>query len=99
MAQQEFILFYNGPFSQWYSSPFNATTLFPMKISHDEKNLADYLKNSGQKIFVEASPYDKIWGIGMDASHPDACTPAKWKGLNLLGKSITTVRNKLFPPK
>jgi len=35
---------------------------------------------------VEASPYDKIWGIGLAASDPRAQDPAQWKGRNLLGK-------------
>lgn len=36
--------------------------------------------------FVEASPYDPIWGIKMGEEHPDVNNPSKWKGLNLLGK-------------
>lgn len=42
-------------------------------------------------MFVEASPYDKIWGIGMKATHPDASDPSKWRGQNLLGKTIDMV--------
>lgn len=45
------------------------------------------------KILVEASPFDKIWGIGLSASHKDAANPKKWKGLNLLGKTLVQVRN------
>lgn len=37
--------------------------------------------------FVEASPYDDIWGIGMAASDPMATDPAAWRGLNLLGSA------------
>ena len=44
------------------------------------------------KIFVEASPIDKIWGIGMSEDNPDILDPSKWKGLNLLGQIITDVR-------
>jgi hypothetical protein len=46
---------------------------------------------------VEASPFDVIWGIGMDASHPDATNKAKWKGQNLLGKVLVEVRETLRP--
>jgi ribA/ribD-fused uncharacterized protein len=44
------------------------------------------------KILVEASPFDKIWGIGYGEDHPYATRPSKWKGLNLLGKVLMEVR-------
>jgi predicted NAD-dependent protein-ADP-ribosyltransferase YbiA (DUF1768 family) len=47
------------------------------------------------KILVEASPYDKIWGIGMLQSDPNATDHTKWKGLNLLGYILTRVRDDL----
>lgn len=42
--------------------------------------------------FVEASPEDRIWGIGMARSDPDATDPSKWRGQNLLGKAIDEAR-------
>lgn len=45
------------------------------------------------KIFVEASPYDRIWGIGFDATNAMA-HESEW-GENLLGKIITKIRNNL----
>ena len=44
---------------------------------------------------VEASPYDKIWGIGLAASDPRAQDPATWKGQNLLGQILTALRDEL----
>ncbi len=44
---------------------------------------------------VEASPYDKIWGIGLSASDPRAQDPAQWKGSNLLGRILTQLREEL----
>ena len=42
---------------------------------------------------VEASPKDKIWGIGMDKNHKDATKPGKWLGKNLLGKALNEARS------
>lgn len=44
---------------------------------------------------VEASPYDKIWGIGLAASDPRAQDPSQWKGQNLLGRILTQLREEL----
>lgn len=43
------------------------------------------------KTFVEASPYDKIWGIGISVK--DASAGKEWKGNNLLGKVLTKLRD------
>lgn len=48
------------------------------------------------KIFVEASPYDSIWGICIPIGDPAIDDEANWKGQNLLGKSLTNVRNKIL---
>jgi predicted NAD-dependent protein-ADP-ribosyltransferase YbiA (DUF1768 family) len=45
---------------------------------------------------VEASPYDKRWGIGMAAGDHGIEDPVNWKGDNLLGKAITQVRIEIF---
>lgn len=44
---------------------------------------------------VEASPYDRIWGIGLGAHHEDAVCPERWPGQNLLGKALMVVRSEL----
>lgn len=38
--------------------------------------------------FVEASPFDKVWGIGMSQNDPRATDPSLWLGQNLLGYAI-----------
>ena len=57
--------------------------------------LCERLLRTGSKTLVEASPYDRIWGIGMRASDPRANDPSKWNGLNLLGSILTRVKNDL----
>ena len=44
------------------------------------------------KTFVEASPIDPNWGIGLSIT--EAARGEKWKGLNLLGKLHTQLRDE-----
>ena len=44
---------------------------------------------------AEASPYDKLWGIGLGEENPDAQNKEKWKGLNWLGEILTEIRDNL----
>lgn len=57
--------------------------------------LKTFLLNTKQRVLVEASPRDRIWGIGLGASHPDAGNPAAWRGQNLLGFALMAVREQL----
>ena len=59
------------------------------------QGLKEQLLLTGNKILVEASPLDKIWGIGMAEADEGIENPANWKGLNLLGWSITLVRQEI----
>lgn len=64
------------------------------KFSQNE-NLKKQLLATGDKVIVEASPYDKIWGIGL-SEHDERCLYEEyWKGQNLLGKAIMKVRDIL----
>jgi ribA/ribD-fused uncharacterized protein len=156
---EKFTLFWEGPFSQWYPSPFivhhltfNCAEQFMMyskallfrDVESAEKILYSTLpkdhKALGRKIrnfdtntwllfregivytanyakftqdlmlqeillgtkgttLVEASPHDKVWGIGLDANDPKAQTRATWNGLNLLGETLTRVREAILYQK
>jgi ribA/ribD-fused uncharacterized protein len=54
--------------------------------------LKELLIKTGDSIMVEASKFDKIWGIGMTKDDPNAMYPEKWKGLNLLGNILTKLK-------
>lgn len=65
------------------------------KFSQNEK-LLDSLLSTGDKILVEASPKDTVWGIGLDESSSEAIQPLKWIGENLLGFALMEVRDILL---
>jgi ribA/ribD-fused uncharacterized protein len=58
--------------------------------------MSEFLLNTNNRILVEASPYDKIWGIGMAQDHKDILRPDCWKGENLLGFALMEVRDSSY---
>ncbi len=61
--------------------------------------LKTFLLNTNDQVLVEASPRDRVWGIGMGANNPNACKPENWRGRNLLGFALMQVRKALLVPK
>ena len=56
----------------------------------------NYLKDRKDKIIVEASPYDRIWGIGYRQNDPNILDQKENWGENLLGKCIMDIAKELF---
>lgn len=69
-----------------------------------EGNYAKFTQNEDLKqtlletegTLVEASPYDKIWGIGRGLSDPLALNRKTWNGTNWLGEVLTKLRDDLI---
>jgi ribA/ribD-fused uncharacterized protein len=57
--------------------------------------LKEQLLATGDRVLVEASPFDNIWGIGMGENDENVDDPSFWLGLNLLGSAIMLVRNQI----
>lgn len=64
------------------------------KFSQNQE-LKDFLIGTNQRVLVEASPYDAIWGIKMPADDKNIENPLMWKGENLLGFALMEVRDML----
>jgi ribA/ribD-fused uncharacterized protein len=58
-------------------------------------SLRMFLLGAGERVLVEASPIDRIWGIGLSRDDPAATHPHRWQGLNLLGFALMQVRERL----
>lgn len=57
--------------------------------------LREFLLATRRRVLVEASPRDRIWGIGLAAADERAASPALWQGLNLLGFALMAARDAL----
>ncbi len=60
-----------------------------------DPELAGYLLGTGDRVLVEASPLDRIWGIGLAADDERVERPREWRGLNLLGFALMAARERL----
>jgi ribA/ribD-fused uncharacterized protein len=79
----------------WEKSAFNIVVEGNIAKFQQNPELLAILLATGNSILVEASPYDKIWGIGMKSSDKRATTPTQWLGDNLLGQALMKVRDRL----
>ncbi|MFD5479287.1 NADAR family protein [Streptomyces hawaiiensis] len=58
-------------------------------------DLLAYLLGTGDRVLVEASPVDRVWGIGLAADDEAAMDPERWRGPNLLGFALMEARERL----
>ncbi|MFC8127972.1 NADAR family protein [Streptomyces sp. NPDC057302] len=59
------------------------------------QSLRSFLVGTGSRVLVEASPMDRVWGIGLAADDERAQDPQKWRGPNLLGFALMEARERL----
>lgn len=59
------------------------------------KRLKDELLATGNKKLAEASPFDNLWGLGLDAFHAARIDESEWPGKNWLGEVLMLVREKI----
>ena len=85
----------NFDFKIWEANRYEIVLNGNIAKFEQNEALKKYLLSTKNSIIVEASPYDKIWGIGLKKDHPNAKDMATWNGLNLLGFVLMEVRDLL----
>jgi len=66
-----------------------------LKFSQND-DIKNYLIGTGNRVLVEASPVDAIWGIGLDRVQALKTPVREWPGLNMLGFALMEVRQNLL---
>jgi len=79
----------------WRRERFALVTAGSVHKFRQHPDLRDFLLGTGRRVLVEASPLDRVWGIGLAADDPRAESPAAWRGLNLLGFALMEARARL----
>jgi len=80
---------------QWIAQRFAIVIAGNLAKFQQNPQLAQFLQQTGDRVLVEASPLDPIWGIGLAATDRRANQPQTWQGLNLLGFALMQVRSQL----
>jgi ribA/ribD-fused uncharacterized protein len=82
----------------WTAARFDIVVTGSVAKFGQHPDLRAFLLGTGDRILVEASPLDRVWGIGMAAGDASADEPARWRGLNLLGFALMQARTILSEP-
>lgn len=64
------------------------------KFTQNEELLAALLATRGTTL-VEASPDDRIWGVGLAEDNPRIRNRSTWRGTNWLGEILTRLREEI----
>ncbi|WP_172255159.1 NADAR family protein [Saccharibacillus deserti] len=80
----------------WKKEAYGIVKRASLEKFRQNAELWAFLRKTQNRILVEASPRDRIWGIGMGKDHPDAENPARWRGTNLLGFALSEARDQLI---
>jgi ribA/ribD-fused uncharacterized protein len=85
----------NFDVGKWVAGRFDIVVAGNLAKFSQSEALRDFLLGIDADIIVEASPFDRIWGIGLGKDSPDAQIPKNWRGENLLGFALMAVRQQL----
>ncbi|GHM99543.1 hypothetical protein WSM22_10330 [Cytophagales bacterium WSM2-2] len=79
----------------WDEKKYECVTTGNVHKFRTNKLFKDYLLNTNDRVLVEASPVDFVWGIGLSKDTHLIENPHTWKGSNLLGFALMEARDIL----
>jgi ribA/ribD-fused uncharacterized protein len=79
----------------WQANRFDLVTDGNVAKFGQNPELRSFLLGTGSRVLVEASPMDRIWGVGLGVSDERVQSPEEWRGLNLLGFALMRARDIL----
>ncbi|WP_212997616.1 NADAR family protein [Winogradskya consettensis] len=79
----------------WDRERFAIVTRASVEKFGQRPELREFLAGTNTRVLVEASPTDRVWGIGLAATDDRAADPSRWRGLNLLGFALMQARAEL----
>ncbi len=79
----------------WLENRFTIVVNANLAKFAQNSELKTYLLGTGSRVLVEASPVDKVWGIGLAVNDAGVDNPNLWKGDNLLGFALMEARSQL----
>lgn len=79
----------------WSAARFEVVVRGSVAKFGQDGALRDFLLGTANRVLVEASPRDAVWGIGLSAGNERAADPRRWRGRNLLGFALGEARDRL----
>lgn len=79
----------------WEKHRFGVVVRASVAKFGQNEGLREYLGNTKERVLVEASPVDRIWGVGLASDDSRIENPMEWRGLNLLGFALMEARARL----
>lgn len=79
----------------WEKKRFDIVVTGTIHKFNQNRDLGNFLVNTKDRILVEASPVDTIWGVGLSADSDAIKNIYLWKGTNLLGFALMEARDFL----
>ncbi len=79
----------------WTGARFDIVVAASVAKFGQHPDLGGFLLGTSGRMLVEASPVDRVWGIGLAADDQRAGDPGQWRGLNLLGFALMQARTVL----
>jgi len=80
----------------WVSKRFEIVLEGNLAKFSQNPTLQTFLLSTKKRVIIEASPVDKVWGVGLAADDPKITNPTLWNGENLLGFVLMETRERLL---